>query len=50
MRDEILETPIELWIGLIALIGGAITKDNTLIIISAVLLGTARILSETRSK
>lgn len=50
MIDKILETPLELWLGLVALAGGFIMKDNTLLIMSVVFLGTSKILLELRNK
>ena len=50
MIDRLLKTPMELWLGMTALIGGVVMKDNTLLIMSVVFLGTAQILSEMRSK
>lgn len=40
--------PLEFWLGLVTLAGGAILKDNSLLIMSAVFLGTSRILLEMR--
>ena len=50
MIDKLLKTPAEFWAGAIALVGAIVMKDNTLLIMSAVFLGTANILLEMRSK
>lgn len=50
MIDKLLKTPAEFWLGTIALFGGIIMKDDTLLIMSVVFLGTAKILLEMRNK